>query len=172
MSRPKSITETILIMRNSLTLLLAIIILSGCKSKKTVAESKATKPAITILKPAEADAAQSKKAYDLGKRVLMTCNTSKFKAFNNTEATQSVINNTTQERLTKTCHAFRLKYGDFKDITLMEVIHNENDNTNTYRYKALYTKPIANKELRVTVNSENKVSAIKSKDWTDNYNSL
>jgi hypothetical protein len=36
-----------------------------------------------------------------GKRILMTCNTSKFKPFNESEATQSVIENITEENLSK-----------------------------------------------------------------------
>lgn len=161
-------------MKSLFKLLFLLLLISGCKSKnastaKTAEE--APKSAITILKPSEADPAQRNKAYELGKRVLLTCNTSRFKAFTNTEATAKVIANTTQERLTKTCHAFRLKYGDFKDIRLVEVIRNDRDNTTTYRYKADYTKPIANKELRVTMDADNKVSAIKSKDWTDSYSS-
>jgi hypothetical protein len=36
------------------------------------------------------------KAYELGKQILMTCNTSKFKPFNESEATQSVIENITE----------------------------------------------------------------------------
>jgi hypothetical protein len=151
--------------------MLLLVLIVACKSKTTgtAEETKVPKSAFTVLKPSEADAAQSRKAYELGKRVLMTCNTSKFKAFNSSEATPSVIENTTQARLTKTCHAFRLKYGDFKDIRLVTVYRNERDKSHIYRYKAEYTKPIANKELRVTMNAENKVSSIKSADWVDNY---
>ena len=158
-------------MKLLLKLMLVLLLVSSCKSKSGTGRTNTEPPkkAITILKPAEADPAQSRKAYELGKRVLMTCNTSKFKAFNSTEATATVIANTTQARLTKTCHAFRLKYGDFKDIRLIEVIRNDRDNTSTYRYKADYTKPIANKELRVTMNADNKVSSIKSADWSDNF---
>jgi hypothetical protein len=47
------------------------------------------------------DANLTTKAYDLGKRILMTCNTSKFKPFNESEATQSVIENITEENLSK-----------------------------------------------------------------------
>jgi hypothetical protein len=64
----------------------------------------------------------------LGKRVLMTCNTSKFKPFNTTEATSSVIQNTTEERLTKPVR-FRQYYGTFKDLELVEVYKNNYDKT-------------------------------------------
>jgi len=145
-----------------------LVTMIGCKSKK--AANKEPEPIkTTTINIAEVEAAQKSKAYDLGKRILMTCNTSKFKPFNSTEATPSVIQNTTQERLTKTCLKFRLKYGDFKDIQLVEVHRNKADKTTIYRYKALYEKKIANKELRVTMNDDNQVSAIKSLDWTDKF---
>lgn len=152
-------------------LLLPIIFLFviGCKSK-SAASKVDEKPTLVFLKPSEVNSAQSKKAFDLGTRVLMTCNTSRFKPFNESEATKSVIQNTTQERLSRTCHKFRLKYGDFKQLKLVEVVHNANDSSFVYRYKAQYAKPIANKELRVTMNSDNKVSSIKSSDWADAYN--
>lgn len=157
-------------MKKVLFILTFALIIIGCKTKSTATKVfEAEKPAIVFLKPSEADASQSKKAYDLGTRVLMTCNTSRFKPFNATEATTNVIKNTTQERLTQTCHKFRLKYGDFKELNLVEVVHNTEDNSFVYRYKAIYTKPIANKELRVTMNSENKVSSIKSTDWVNEY---
>ena len=157
-------------MKKILLVLAFALLIIGCKSKSAVTKTpEVEKPTIVFLKPTEVDAAQSKKAYDLGTRVLMTCNTSRFKAFNSSEATSTVIKNTTQERLTQTCHKFRLKYGDFKQLSLVEVVRNVEDNSFTYRYKAIYTKPIANKELRVTMDSDNKVSSIKSTDWVDEY---
>lgn len=162
-------------MRKILALIVLTIFIYSCKSKSAATsrtEEKPEKPAFVMLKPSAADAAQSKKAYELGTRVLMTCNTSRFKPFSESEATASVIQNTTQARLTRTCHKFRLKYGDFKKLDLIEVIHFTDSDSYIYRYRAHYEKPIANKELRVTMNSENKVSAIKSSDWIDNYNPL
>ncbi len=146
----------------------SLFLIVGCKSKKSTTPKPVPKKVETVEKE-KIDEVQKNKAYDAGKRILMTCNTSKFKPFTTAEATPSVIKNTTQDRLTKTCLKFRLKYGDFKDIQLVEVIHNKTDKTNIYRYKALYEKKIANKELRVTMNEEDKVSAIKSLDWVDKY---
>ncbi|MFV5692164.1 hypothetical protein ACM55K_09085 [Flavobacterium sp. LT1R49] len=149
-------------------LILSIILLIGCKSKNVVApvpeEAKIIK-----LTFSEVSASQKDKAYELGKRVLMTCNTSKFKPFNESEATTSVIKNTTEERLTKTCTKFRQYYGTFKDLQLVEIYKNNTDQITIFRYKALYTKKVANKELRVSINQENKVSAIKSLDWVDAF---
>jgi len=144
-------------------LILSIFVLNACKSKSKVAE----KPKIEILDPTTVDKAKKDKAYALGKRVLMTCNTSKFKPFTKNEATESVIKNTTLERLTSTCQKFRLKYGKFEDIKLAQVVHNMEDDSYIFRYKAEYQRKFTTKELRVTLNNENKVSAIKSTDWTD-----
>lgn len=149
----------------------SILLLVGCKSKTIVI---APEPEFEIAKIVKLDltaidASQKNKAYELGKRVLMTCNTSKFKPFTIDEATTSVIKNTTEQRLTKTCTRFRQYYGKFIDLQLVEVYKNNFDGTTLFRYKALYTKKVANKELRVTMNEENKVSSIKSLDWANSF---
>lgn len=149
----------------------SILLLVGCKSKTIVI---APEPEFEIAKIVKLDltaidASQKNKAYELGKRVLMTCNTSKFKPFTIDEATTSVIKNTTEQRLTKTCTRFRQYYGKFIDLQLVEVYKNNFDGTTLFRYKALYTKKVANKELRVSMNEENKVSSIKSLDWANSF---
>jgi hypothetical protein len=141
----------------------SILLLIGCKSKKFVTAVENTK--IEKLGLSDVNEIQKNKAYELGKRVLMTCNTSKFKPFSQTEATASVIQNTTEERLTKTCTRFRQYYGTFIDLQLVEIYKNNFDGTTIFRYKALYSKKVANKELRVSIDQENKVSSIKSLDW-------
>lgn len=148
-----------------LIVILSLIAVVGCKSKKAHQKEEILKLATT-----EINSTQKNKAYSIGKRVLSTCNTSKFKPFNSSEATQSVINNITIEKLSKTCAKFRQWYGTFKDLELAEVYTNTGDQTTIYRFKALYSKKVANKELRVFVNSENLVSAIKTSDWDENFN--
>lgn len=150
-------------------LILSIVLIAGCKSKNAVTTPKIEEVKIVKLMLSDVNESQKDKAYELGKRVLMTCNTSKFKPFNESEATASVIKNTTEERLTKTCTKFRQYYGTFKDLQLVEVLKNNTDQTIIFRYKALYTKKVANKELRVSMNQENKVSSIKSLDWVDSF---
>jgi len=149
-------------------IILSLIVLAGCKSKKIDApipeEVKIVKLALS-----DVDNFQKNRAYALGKRILMTCNTSKFKPFTTSEATQSVINNITLDKLSKTCKRYRQFYGDFKDIQLTEIYLDKEDATTIFRYKALYTKKVANKELRVYMNNENKVSGIKSMDWEETY---
>ncbi|QIH37509.1 hypothetical protein G7A72_01210 [Flavobacterium sp. Sr18] len=152
-----------------LIIVLTILLLVGCKSKKVVTEPEPEVAKIEKLGLAEIGETQKSKAYELGKRVLMTCNTSKFKPFTSSEATPSVIKNTTVERLSKTCNRFRQYYGTFIDLQLVEAYKNNFENTIVFRYKALYSKKVANKELRVTMNAENKVSSIKSLDWVNSF---
>lgn len=158
-----------------LILVLSLIALIGCKSKKTTIETEEkTEEKIEEIKFeklsfTEVDTNLKDKAYELGKRILMTCNTSKFKPFTQSEATNTVINNITLEKLSKTCKRYRQYYGTFKDIQLAEIYRDYQNNTTIFRYKALYSKKVANKELRVSMNNENKVSAIKSMDWIDDF---
>ncbi|RZJ31269.1 MAG: hypothetical protein EOO48_02555 [Flavobacterium sp.] len=152
-----------------LILVFCILSLAACKSKKHVTEVKPKEPKVTKVIPEKVDQAQKDKAYELGRRVLMACNTSKFKPFTAEEATPAVIKNATPDRLTKTCHNFQLKYGDFKGVRFVEVVRDKKNKLNIYRFKADYEKKIANKELRVSMNEKNQVSAIKSLDWVDTY---
>ncbi|WP_456315424.1 hypothetical protein [Pseudomonas shirazensis] len=146
-------------------LIICLLLLIGCKSKTVSRDTEDLK----IKKITEVNSDQQRKAYDLGKRVLETCNTSKFKPFNETEVTKSVMENTTEERLTKTCQKFRQYYGSFVELKLDGVYKTKQETI--YRYRALYTKKVANKELRVFVNEENLVSAIKSMDWDEKFES-
>lgn len=152
--------------------LIPILLLISCKSKvvstnsKEISIEKAESKFVKINN-SSIDEFQKTKAYEFGKRILMTCNTSKFKVFDKTEATNSVIKNITQERLTKTCLKFRLRYGDFIDLDLISIYKNTFEKTTVFRFKALYKKKIANKELRLSLNYNNQVSAVQSLDWVD-----
>lgn len=151
-------------MKNKI-LVLCLLLLIGCKSKPVQVEPSIVEYVKVPL--SEVDANQKKKAYDLGKRVLMICNTSKFIPFKESEATPSVIQNTTLEKHSKVCLKFRARYGSFIDLKLVEVYKNTAENETLFRYKALYERSNANKELRVTLNSENKVSSLKTMEWVD-----
>lgn len=149
-------------MKNKL-LILSLLLLIGCKSKPVHVKPVAIE--YTKVPLSEVDQEQKKKAYNLGKRVLMICNTSKFIPFKETEATPSVIKNTTLEKHSKVCLKFRARYGSFIDIKLTEVYKDAIGNETLFRYKALFEHSNANKELRVTLNQENKVSSLKTMDW-------
>jgi hypothetical protein len=145
-----------------------VLLIIGCKTKQKAVEEAL--PALSVIETTAVPAHLKSQAYSLGKRVLMTCNTSSFKPFTTDEATASVIKNTTQERLTKVCHKFRVKYGDFKEIYLEEVLKDNRNDSYIFRYKAKYERDFAKKELRVTLDKNQKVSAIKSADWADVMN--
>ena len=150
-------------------LVLSLILLIGCKSKPVDTKPLEIIPVYLKLTISEVSENQKKKAYDLGKRILNICNTSKFIPFNESEATQSVIQNTTIEKHSKICLRFREKHGSFKDIKLIEIYKNSTGNALIFRYKAFFERENANKELRVTLNNENKVSSLKTMEWTDSF---
>ncbi|OOG74170.1 hypothetical protein [Flavobacterium sp. A45] len=144
--------------------LLSII---GCKTKTV--NGKVIGKSVEASEISAVDEVQKNKAYELGKRILLTCNTSKFTPFTKSEATDKVIANSTVKKVKEIGAKYSLKYGAFKDLEFVEMIPNKTDNTNIYRFKALFDYAKANKELRVTMNSENKASAITTKDWKDEF---
>lgn len=153
-------------MKNKI-LILSLLLLIGCKSKPVYVKPVAIE--YTKVPLSEVDQDQKKKAYNLGKRVLMICNTSKFIPFKETEATPSVIKNTTLEKHSKVCLKFRARYGSFIDIKLMEVYKDAIGNETLFRYKALFEHSNANKELRVILNAENKISSLRTMEWIDMF---
>lgn len=151
-------------MKNTI-LVLILLLLIGCKSKPVYVAPVVV--GYTKVPVPEVDQNQKKKAYELGKRVLMICNTSKFIPFKESEATPSVIQNTTLEKHSKVCLKFRARYGSFIDIKLAEIYKASTGTETIFRYKAIYEHSNANKELRVTMNDENKVSSLKTMEWVD-----
>jgi hypothetical protein len=144
-----------------------LLVLFGCKTKNV--NGKMIGKSVTSSEMNAVDEVQKEKAYEMGKRLLMTCNTSKFKPYTTSEATNSVIANSTEKKVKEIGIKYSLKYGNFKDLEFVEMIPNKTDGTTIYRFKALFDYAKANKELRVTMNSENKVSGITTKDWKDEY---
>ena len=118
----------------------------------------------------EVNSIQKNRAYELGKRVLMTCNTSSFKPFTSEEATPEVLKNINKDKISLTCQNIIRGFGQFKEINLIEVFRLENEKITVFRYKCDYEKKYSIKELRISVNDENKITAITTKDWKDAYN--
>ena len=143
-----------------------ILFLASCKSKKAVSDVKddTTKETVSVIKPTEVDKIKSDRAYDLGKRLLETCNTSKFKTFTKNEATDKVIANATAEKISNTCKKINQRNGKFLGIKLLEVKHDKILDEYVFRYSIDYEKKLFKRELIVIVNSENKVSAINTKE--------
>lgn len=146
--------------------LLVLIILASCKSKQSNATnynietySRYVRVSVENVIPIKTNLAT-----DLGRRLLETCNTSRFKKFTRNEATDKVIQNATVDKITKICQKINNRNGRFIDLQLLEILHDIETDDYTFRYKIEYQKKYFERELSVVVNSENKVSAINTKE--------
>lgn len=146
-----------------------LLFIIGCQSKKKVTEVTPKKPSVEKLALAEVSTLQKSRSYELGKRVLQTCNTSKFKPFTTEEATPEIIQKMTRDKISLTCQNILRGFGQFNDMKLMEVYRIEKENVTVFRYQCDYEKKYKIKELRVTINDENKITAITTKDWSDDF---
>lgn len=140
--------------------ILSLTILISCKSKNVAIE----KSLVTIISPSEIDQTKKNRANDLGERLLESCNTSSFKPFSKNEATEKVILNATPERISSTCQKINFRNGKYLGIKLIDVTHNQYTEEFTFRYAIDYEKKIFKRELFVTINAENKVAAISTKE--------
>ena len=104
------------------------------------------------------------RAYELGKRLLETCNTSRFKAFTTAEATDKVIQNATVENISKTCQKMNMRNGKFLNLKLIDIIHDTQTDEHVFRYNIIYEKKYFKRELKVTVDRDNKIAAITTKE--------
>lgn len=134
-----------------------IVALVSCKSKPV------SKPAV-VLKPEVVQTVKQNRAYNLGKKLLESCNTSHFKAFNSTEATDKVRQNATRDNISAICKKINQRNGRFIGLTLLNVVHDKTKDEFIFRYSIEYEKKLFKRELSVTVTSDNKVSAISTKE--------
>lgn len=152
-----------------LTIVCYLLFIVACQTKKTGVPAEPKKPSVVKLNTTEINSLQKSRTYELGKRVLMTCNTSKFKPFTSEEATPQVIEKMTAERISMTCQNILRGFGKFNDMKLIEVYRMEKENLTVFRYKCDYEKKHSIKELRVTIDDENKITSITTKDWSDDF---
>lgn len=149
-------------------LLLALII--SCKSKQPSRseinknETVEVKSRFEKINLKEVNNQKLTRAYNLGKRLLETCNTSRFKVFSKEEATDKVIQNATVEKITKTCQKILMRNGKFIDLNLIDVTQDNETEDLFFRYKIEYEKKYFERELYITINSEGKVSEMKTKE--------
>ncbi|MDI9257147.1 MULTISPECIES: hypothetical protein [Flavobacterium] len=136
-----------------------VLLLISCKSKNAAADKT-----ISIVKPEEVELIKKNRAQDLGKRLLETCNTSRFKAFSSTEATEKVRQNANKEKIAAVCKKINQRNGRFLGINLIEITYNKLTDEHVFHYNINYEKKYFKRELYVTVNAENKVSAISTKE--------
>lgn len=147
-----------------------LILLASCKSKQpSIAEVKKNESVeVTTrfekINLKEVNNQKLTRAYNLGKRLLETCNTSRFKVFSKEEATDKVIQNATVEKITKTCQKILMRNGKFIDLNLIDVTQDNETEDLFFRYKIEYEKKYFERELYITINSEGKVSEMKTKE--------
>jgi PBP1b-binding outer membrane lipoprotein LpoB len=148
-------------------LLLCLALLFSCKSKKPTATTpvvKAPEKPSNIVKPEDVEDIKKDRAYDIGKRLLESCNTSRFKPFTATEATDKVRSNATKTKISSICKKINQRNGRFLGIKLIDIARNKKTKELVFRYSIDYEKKLYKRELSVTVNEENKVSAIATKE--------
>lgn len=142
------------------------LLLIQCKSIKEV---NILKPNVEKIPEKNIATIQKKQAYDAGKRVLNTCNTSKFRAFTTQEATQELIQKMTVEKISRTCQEIVRTFGQFNDLKFIEAIKINKTNEVIYRFKCVYEKKYYEKELQVYINNDSKISSIKTKNWEEEF---
>ena len=143
-----------------------VLLIVSCKSKKAVVNKNTTTEKITLLKLTDAEIVKKKRADDLGTRLLETCNVSRFRGFSSTEATDKVRKNATKEKISAVCQKINQRNGRFLGINIIEISYNKKNNEYTFHYNIDYEKKLYKRELFVTINIENKVSAISTKEVT------
>ena len=139
------------------------MVLVSCKSKKP-ATSTVIEKNISLVKPEDVDVVKKDRAYDIGTRLLESCNTSRFKAFSTSEATDKVRQNATREKISAICKKINQRNGRFNGLNLIDVTRNKKTDELVFRYNINYEKKLYKRELKVTVNAENQVSAIATKE--------
>lgn len=137
--------------------LFCLTLLLSCKSK-------APKNTMVLVKPEEVEIVKQNRATDIGKRLLESCNTSHFKAFSPTEATDKVRQNATKDNIATICKKINQRNGRFIGLNLIDVTLNKLTDEYIFHYSINYEKKLYKRELNVTVNKENKVSAIATKE--------
>jgi hypothetical protein len=146
-----------------------LLLLFACKSKKPISESEEIKneektERFEKLPTANINSTKLNRAYTIGKRLLEACNSSQFKKFSTTEATDKVIANASQEKITKTCQKINQRNGKFIDLKLIEANLDNMTNDVIFRYDINYEKKLFKREITIVVNTDDKVSSITTKE--------
>lgn len=140
-----------------------LLFIVSCKTKK-VSTDTTNSTALRKVALSEVESVKKNRAFDLGNRLLETCNTSKFKVFSKNEATDKVIANATVERITSTCKKINMRNGKYLGLELIDITYNPKQEEYIFHYKITYEKKLYKRELFVTLNKEDKVSAISTQE--------
>ena len=95
---------------------------------------------------------------------METCNTSRFKNFNTTEAIESVIKNANIEKISKTCQKINSRNGRFIDLDLIEIVQDNETGNLLFKYNIKYEKKYYQRELKMVLNTDYKIASIATKE--------
>lgn len=143
------------------------LVIASCKTKRnSVGSVENVKESMEIRTVEKAEVASLKynRAFDLGNRLLETCNTSKFKVFSKNEATDKVISNATPEKVAAICKKINHRNGKYLGMELIDITFDPTKDEYIFRYLINYQKKLFKRELYVTLDSDSKVSAITTKE--------
>lgn len=145
------------------------LLMLSCKSK--ISNTNKSNDAGTIgvtrfefLEFSKVSTAKINKTYELGKRLMETCNTSRFKSFNSNEATENVIKNASVDKISKTCQKINNRNGRFIDLNLLEIVQDNETGDLIFRYDIKYEKKYYQRELKMILNKDNKIASIATKE--------
>lgn len=149
-------------------LLLCLALVCSCKSKKpkTAPDTAVPEKPSNLVKPEDVEEIKKDRAYDVGRRLLESCNTSRFKAFSSSEVTDKVKQNATKDKISTICKKINQRNGRFLGLKLIDITRNKKTDELVFRYNIDYEKKLYKRELYVTINADNKVSAISTKEVT------
>ena len=155
-------------MKKIVSLTLIVFVLS-CKSKlpnttNNLPTNKIESTKYTSLDFSKVPTFKINKTYELGKRLMETCNTSRFKNFNTTEATENVIKNVNIEKISKTCQKINSRNGRFIDLDLIEIVQDNETGNLLFKYNIKYEKKYYQRELKMVLNTDNKIASIATKE--------
>lgn len=141
--------------------ILLLLLIISCKSKKS-------EETLVIIESSKVEAVKKNRAFDLGTRLLESCNSSRFKPFSKDEATDKVIQNATPEKISATCQKIRQRNGKFNYIKLLDISYLKSTKEYVFRYDINYEKKYFKRELKVVIDDDNKVSSISTKEVKPN----
>lgn len=136
-----------------------------------IVEEKEEEDTIVIEKimPEKISNLQKGKAYIMGKKLLTSCNTSKIREFKAEDFSGRILKKFSLDYLSNICININRRFGTFEELLFKEALRVEKHKISIYRFKVVYTKKFYMKELRVYMNDQNKITALKTLPWKPEF---
>ena len=136
-----------------------------------IVEEKEEEDTIVIEKimPEKISNLQKGKAYIMGKKLLTSCNTSKIREFKEEDFSERILKKFSLDYLSNICININRRFGTFEELLFKEALRVEKHKISIYRFKVVYTKKFYMKELRVYMNDQNKITALKTLPWKPEF---